>query len=60
MGLRWRWKKEKGLDYAEDMRTYEMQIKDELGRDGGKQILQMDNLTTKRPGISVPDGNWNL
>jgi hypothetical protein len=35
MGLRWRWKKEKGFDYAEDFRTYEMQVKDALGRDGG-------------------------
>ncbi|HQR41319.1 MAG TPA: hypothetical protein PLX97_01515, partial [Gemmatales bacterium] len=30
-GLRWRWKKEKGFDYAEDFRTYEMQVKDAIG-----------------------------
>jgi len=61
MGLRWRWKKEKGLDYAEDMRTYEMQVKDDLGRDGGKQTLSMDNSTrTRGPGVFIPQYSWNL
>lgn len=59
-GLRWRWKKEKGLDYAEDMRTYEMQVKDAMGHDGGKPRLRMDgSANTRQPGISVPTGNWN-
>lgn len=62
MGLRWRWKKESGLDYAEDMRTYEMQVKDALGRDGGKPILQMDESgwNGPKPGIWVPSGSWDL
>lgn len=61
MGLRWRWKKEKGFDYAEDFRTYEMQVKDALGRDGGKVTLSMDGTTRKpQPGIVVPDMSWNL
>jgi len=61
-GLRWRWKKEKGLDYAEDFRTYEHQVKDALGRDGGKPILYMDESksTAPTPGIFVPSGSWNL
>lgn len=62
MGIRWRWKKEKGFDYAEDMRTYEMQVKDALGRDGGKPILHMDSDTWNgpKPGIFVPDGSWAI
>jgi hypothetical protein len=62
MGLRWRWKKEKGLDYAEDFRTYEMQVKDALGWDGAKPILRMDEQMRKgpMPGIFVPQGSWNL
>lgn len=61
MGLRWRWKKEKGLDYAEDMRTYEMQVKDALGRDGGKPVLHMDSkFTGVRPGVFVPVGSWPI
>lgn len=61
MGLRWRWKKEKGLEYAEDFRTYEMQVRDALGRDGGKEVLRMDTgERTARPGLWVPEGSWNL
>lgn len=61
-GLRWRWKKEKGLDYSEDFRTYEMQKKDALGRDGGKPIVYADNNPWRGPlpGIWVPDGNWQV
>lgn len=61
-GLRWRWKREKGLDYAEDMRTYEAQVKDALGRDGGKRVIQMDLETGRgpRPGIFVPEGSWSI
>jgi hypothetical protein len=60
MGLRWRWKKEKGFDYAEDFRTYEMQVKDTLGRDGGKRIIYADNQNWRgpQPGIFVPAGSW--
>jgi len=62
MGLRWNWKKEKGLDYAEDFRTYEMQIKDAMGRDGGKTVLRADGGAFRgpQPGIFVPTGSWNL
>lgn len=60
-GLRWRWKKEKGLDYAEDFRTYENQVKDAFGRDGGKPILQMDQAyRSARPGIFIPDRGWHV
>lgn len=60
MGLRAWWKAEKGLDYAEEMRMYETQIKDSLGRDGGKSILHMDNQGSNgpTPGVFVPDGSW--
>lgn len=61
MGLRWRWKKEKGLEYAEDFRTYETQVKDAMGRDGGKPILRMgEEGRTVKPGIFVSPGNWSL
>lgn len=61
MGLRWRWLREKGFDYAELFRTYEMQVSDALGRDGAKEVLTMDNNSTgPRPGIWVPDGSWSV
>jgi hypothetical protein len=62
MGLRWRWKKEKGLEYAEDMRTYEAQVSDALSRDGGKPTLHLDapSRTTAQPGIFVSPGSWSV
>jgi len=62
MGLRWRWKKEKGLDYAEDFRTYEMQVKDALGRDGGKRTISMDGDSRRgiTPGVWVSPGSWSV
>ena len=62
MGLRWRWKKEKGFEYAEDFRTYETQVDKAMARDGGKPTLQMgDSGRWKvRPGIFVPVGSWNV
>ena len=61
MGLRWRWKKEKGLDYAEDYETYERQVKDAMGADGGKRTLCMDGSVRRpQPGIFVSDMSWNL
>jgi hypothetical protein len=61
MGLRWRWKKEEGLEYAEDFRSYEMQVKDALSRDGAKRTLCMggDN-NGKSPNVFVPAGTWAL
>lgn len=61
MGLRWRWKKEHGMEYAEDFRDYEMQVADALGRDGGKQAIHLDGgFPVSRPGIVVPEYNWPL
>lgn len=58
-GLRWRWKKEKGFEYAEDMRTYELQVKDAMSRDGSKRVLSMDGARRdSRPGIIVPEYSW--
>ena len=62
MGLRWRWLREQGLDYAELFRTYEMQVKDALGRDGSKPILRMDDGGWRgpRPGVIISPGSWEL
>lgn len=58
-GLRWKWKNEKGLDYAEDFRRYETIRTEELGRDKVPRTLRMDGSDNGfRPGIWVPSGNW--
>lgn len=59
LGLRWRWKREKGLDYAEDFRTYEMQVNNALGNDGGKKTLNMSGDTDSiGPKAFIPAGSW--
>ena len=59
LGLRWRWKKEKGLEYAEDFRTYEAQVNKALGNDGGKKSLDMSGESTDAaPKAFIPAGSW--
>ena len=61
MGLRWRWKKEKGFEYAEDFRTYEMMVRDALSRQGLQKVLYQDRpARNPSPKIVVNQGNWDL
>jgi len=60
-GLRWRWKKEKGFEYAEDFRTYEKLVEDALSREGLKRVLHQDRSERQKyPRIVVNQGNWDL
>lgn len=60
-GLRWKWKAEKGLPYAEEFTRYENMVNDENGRDGTKPVINMgSDSQTAFPGIFVSPGNWNL
>ena len=59
IGLRARWKEEKGLPYAEDFRRYEMLKANKATRDGTKPTLYLDRPSQElTPGIFVPAGNW--
>jgi hypothetical protein len=59
LGLRWRWMREKGLSYAELFQSYELQVKDAMGRDGGRPVLSMEGGSSDpRPGVFVPAGSW--
>jgi hypothetical protein len=60
-GLEWRWLRKKGLSYAEEFATYEAMVEDLIQADGTKPVLDMsDTAREPRPGILVPEGNWNL
>lgn len=59
LGLIWRWKKAKGLDYGEDFRTYQMAALNSIGRDGGKPRLRLDGERIADT-VMVPEGAWNL
>lgn len=40
-GLIWRWKSSKGLDYAEDFRSYQMSVDRAAGREDAERIVNM-------------------
>lgn len=60
LGLKWRWRQAKGLDYAEDFNTYERRVMDAMAREGGKPIKYLDGMdrVQKQAGIIVPIGSW--
>lgn len=43
LGVVWRFKQAKGLDYGEDMNSYERALQRALGRDGGETALTMSD-----------------
>jgi hypothetical protein len=60
-GLRWRWKAEKGLDYAEELRQFEILARSKAMTSGGARAYSLDGCGAKAvPGIIVPSGNWSL
>ena len=59
--LKWAWKKEKGLDYAEDFRKYEAMLEVKSLRDGRAKPISMDVTDSMMgPGVLVTPGSWNL
>lgn len=60
-GLRWRWKQAKGLDYGEDMDTYERNLARAMADDGGATALNIGS----RGHISIlaaniPEGDFGV
>ncbi len=61
MGLKFRYKKEKGLPYAEDYESWMDMINNIAVKDGSKSLLYLDKASQELvPGIFVPSGNWSL
>ena len=61
LGVLWRWKKLKGLEYAEDFNAYERRVQDYLARDGGKDWLSTVGARYDiQPVVMVASGSWNL
>lgn len=57
LGVIWRFLRAKGLDFAEEFRTYEIEVNNAIARDGGRKTLRLESEEMK-PGIFVPEGNW--
>jgi hypothetical protein len=60
-GLRWKWRREKGLSYAQEKSDWEALLAQAIGNDGAKPELNMgDGPKSVRPGVFVSTGSWNL
>lgn len=61
LGIRWRWRKSKGLSYSEDFATYERAVADTSNRDRPATVENLGGrpLNNKLAGIVIPIGNWN-
>ena len=62
LGLIWRYKRARGLDYAEEFAAYEARYASIAGVDGGQATLDMglgdDGSAVIEP--SIIDGNWSI
>jgi hypothetical protein len=58
LGVRWRFMKSKGLEYAEDFRTYQTQVQQARGRDGGATRLNLRGYDGFVASI-YPEGNFS-
>lgn len=59
LGVEWRWKKAKGLEFAQEFADYEDFLADALARDGTKDYINMGNaMYDIFPGVIVPAGSW--
>lgn len=57
LGLIWRWKAQKGLDYSEDMATFELALQKEQARDKGARVIRETRARRTDVGIAYP---WAL
>ena len=59
--LRWRWKKEKGLEYAQDFDSAELLLNAAIAADGTRRVVDLGGTgLVARPGIMIPTGSWPL
>lgn len=60
LGLRWRWLKAKGLDYGEEMATYERRKETRQARDGGSTAISLAPQPADPSRANLPDGNFGI
>jgi hypothetical protein len=58
LGVRWRFKAAKGLDYAEDLQTYEREKGVMQAKNKGLQTLSLARPSWGLHGPYVPEGSW--
>lgn len=61
LSLVWRFKQAKGLDFTAELTMYETRLGNEMARDGGKPVLDLNGkVQILMPGVMIPQGNWPL
>ena len=58
LGLMWRWKQVKGLDYAEDKLEYEDRVSQAMARDNPRPNLNLSRNNYQLPPLYVQDGDY--
>lgn len=61
LGLEWRWRKAKGLDYTEDFNEYESKVSNAMTRDGTKRRVSLASRNgSPERRVIAPAGSWPL
>jgi hypothetical protein len=60
LGVRWRFRKSKGLDYAEDFETYEANVAQAMARDGGTTAISIEGGCPATARANLPEGNFGV
>jgi len=60
MGITYRFKAAHGLDYAEDYRQYQLEVRQAIARNGSAPILQLDDARKLIVGPYQTDGNYGI
>lgn len=56
-GIRWRYLRQKGMDYSEEFVTYERMVADAMARDGSRDVIRF-GATTTVPKLQIPEGDY--
>ena len=60
MGITWRFKSSHGLDFSEDFRQYQLEVRQAIARNGSAPILQLDDARKLIVGPYQTDGNYGI
>lgn len=58
LGVIWRFRKQKGLSYAEELKDYELRVSSAIMADQGARTLTLTPSVRPRSDI-IPEGSWN-
>ena len=60
MGITWRFKAAHGLEYGEDFKQYQLEVRQAVARNGSSPVLQLDDARKLIVGPYQSDGNYGL